>query len=307
MTDETFPKPLRCSDHLPALFGFGWSDRRTAYESRVNGVETEPPRPHRLDWFAFSEQQHYQYHEVYEGAKVRGRQKELTNPKYPWLRGRQDGQLPGKHVFEVKGVSQAARGGWGEPGSDEVPDLYEVQARGYMLLGNYKRCKFSVSFAGEPPVYFYLERDRGWDDLIIEVCEGFWNDHILKNDPPEYDFDANNVYAQVKRFRPDYEEGQVLIVEEDDPLYGWFEVEQECADLIARYSKTREFAQAHLLASAGTSQYLVFGGQCFERKKTKRAGYTVAPSESESFKRKKTPLKILEAIESRTLAIEEVM
>ena len=75
--------------------------------------------------------------EEYMDEKVVDRQAVLTDPARPWRLAHIDGRFDGHQVVEAKTAGMvflSSNHGWGEPGTDEVPDPYIVQGQHILSL-----------------------------------------------------------------------------------------------------------------------------------------------------------------------------
>lgn len=91
-----------------------------------------------------------------------------------------DGDVRG---LELKMPSTAR--GWGEPGTDAVPDYYVPQAA-WQLAAMAEWTDTVDVFAvleGKPRLY-HVRRDVELEGLLVEEMRRFWRDHVLTGRPP---------------------------------------------------------------------------------------------------------------------------
>jgi len=105
----------------------------------------------------------------------------IQSDKYPILLANLDGVTDDGRVLEIK-TARLARG-WGEPGTDEIPDYYATQCHHYMLVTGMERCDVAASIGGAPPCLYHLEADKSVSDIIIQECHAFW-DMVQNGTPP---------------------------------------------------------------------------------------------------------------------------
>lgn len=75
--------------------------------------------------------------EEYMDEKVQDRQAVLSDPVRPWRVAHIDGRFDGHQIVEAKTAGMvflSSNHGWGDPGTDEVPDPYIVQAQHILSL-----------------------------------------------------------------------------------------------------------------------------------------------------------------------------
>lgn len=94
--------------------------------------------------------------------------------------------LPGGDVrgLEIKMPSSAH--GWGEPGTDAVPDYYVPQVA-WQLAAMPEWTDTVDVFAvleGKPRLY-YVRRDVELEGLLVDEAHRFWRDHVVTGKPPE--------------------------------------------------------------------------------------------------------------------------
>lgn len=105
----------------------------------------------------------------------------------------------GADIVECK--STGIVDGWGEPGTDEVPDRVLIQCHAQMFcagaeLAHVARLlgRFGFSFS-----MFEVPMRRELAEIIEEAVGTFWNDHVLKDIPPEDSLPSLSLISKVKR------------------------------------------------------------------------------------------------------------
>ncbi len=105
----------------------------------------------------------------------------LTSAEHPFLRATPDGLVLAddqlapddpsnwSQGFEAKSVGWRMAHEWGEPGSDEVPTPFLLQAQQNMLVAGVDAWHLVASIGGAPPVVYAIERD---DELIAMIIDG---------------------------------------------------------------------------------------------------------------------------------------
>ena len=115
--------------------------------------------------------------EEYMDEKVVDRQAVLTDPVRPWRLAHIDGRFDGHQVVEAKTAGMvflSSNHGWGDPGTDEVPDPYIVQAQHILSLDPEAEIVWMpVLLRGVFTVY-RVPRNEEIIKSLIDAEEEFW-------------------------------------------------------------------------------------------------------------------------------------
>lgn len=84
---------------------------------------------------------------------------------------------------EVKAPGPHAESGWGEPGTDQVPQAYLAQAVFEMAVLDVERLDFAALLGGELRI-FPVKRNRRVEGHLIERALAFWHDHVEADKAP---------------------------------------------------------------------------------------------------------------------------
>lgn len=106
----------------------------------------------------------------------------LRHKDYPFILASLDGYTKDRRIVEIKTARN--RSGWGEPGTNEIPDYYALQVQHYMLVTGYEVCDVPASIAGSPPELYEVEADREIQEAIIEAASVFWQ-RVQDRNPPD--------------------------------------------------------------------------------------------------------------------------
>ena len=105
----------------------------------------------------------------------------LVHPEYDWMIGSLDG-LADDRVLEIK--TARSPNGWGEPGSDEIPDFYKIQVFHYMTVTKLSLADVAVLIGGNDFRIYEVPLDPELQQLIIEREVAFW-EMVKAGTPPE--------------------------------------------------------------------------------------------------------------------------
>jgi putative phage-type endonuclease len=117
------------------------------------------------------------------------------HPEKTFMIANIDRQIVGESaILECKNTMLSH--GWGDEGSDEIPDEYLLQVAHYTIVKNVDRAYIAVLIAGNSFRTYTYERNERLESTIISKEENFWNEHVLKRIPPPIQNieDAKNLY-----------------------------------------------------------------------------------------------------------------
>lgn len=122
-----------------------------------------------------------------EGHKIQRRNATLTHKSLPWMIANLDriivGDPRGPGVLEVKTAGRSD--GWGEEGTDQVPDQYLCQVAHYLAVTGYAWARLAVLIGGRDFRVYDLPRDEELIESLIEIEGRFWRDHVEAEIPPD--------------------------------------------------------------------------------------------------------------------------
>jgi len=133
------------------------------------------------DWGTRMEPTLRQFYSDTTGREVRLADKILFHKDYPCLLANLDGFTDDRRVVELK-TSRTGKG-WGEPGTNQVPDSYTLQVQHYMLVTGFPVADIVVSIGGALPVLYEIPEDLELQGMIVDAASAFWQ-RVLDGDPP---------------------------------------------------------------------------------------------------------------------------
>lgn len=171
------------SSDAPVIAGVSsWGDTRTLWAEKLDltapTIETDRMRWGRLLESAIAEA----YTET-TGRKVRKVHAVRRHRRHRFMLASLDRVTrTGKRIVEIK--TQGFRNDeWGEPGTDEVPDVYRVQVQHQMAVTGYDIADIPVLFGGSAFEVYTVERDERLIDALIKLEAVFWS-HVEQRIPP---------------------------------------------------------------------------------------------------------------------------
>lgn len=208
------------------------------------------------------------------GRVVRLPTETQRHPKAPFALCHPDGITDDRRLYE--GKTARYPDGWGEPGTDEVPQHYLIQVQHNLMVMGLDVADLAVLIGGQDFRIYEIPADRELQEAILDGEADFWR-HVERGEPPPVDCDAPGAIAVLKKLYPGTN-GQVIEATED--LEHWRRVLEEAAGNEKTYKGAVEAAKAHLLAAMGEAALLRFAdGKCFKRSLVKRKGYEVKATE----------------------------
>lgn len=165
----------------PAALGLSkWKTPLALYlEKRGELAPTEETEPMR--WGTRLEPIVRQEYSERTGQVVRVPEGLLRHPRYPWMFATLDGVTDSQRLVEIKTARTAE--GWGEPGTDEVPQAYLIQVQHYLAVTALAVADVAVLIGGQDFRLYEVPADRELQELVIEQEAEFWK-AVQEGTPP---------------------------------------------------------------------------------------------------------------------------
>lgn len=106
----------------------------------------------------------------------------LRDPRHPWRIGTVDGITEGGHVAECKCTRNGA--GWGEPGTDDIPEHIVIQVQHYMALTGLDVADVAVLIGGNDFRIYCVRLDPIAYGKITAAGAEFWQ-RVQDRNPPD--------------------------------------------------------------------------------------------------------------------------
>lgn len=205
--------------------------------------------------------------------------------EYPWMLCtidrtilRDDTNEPG--ILSIKNVAGFKKAQW----ADEPPVEYQVQIQHEFVVTGRRWGSFAVLFNGHDFGWYDVERNDRFCEHLIKQERLFWQ-RVLTQEPPEPGDPADSTAEALRRLYPG-ENGETIalpgeLIEEAEHLANLKHSVKVCAAEI-------EKIENKFRAAIGDATFGVLpSGVKFSLKTTKRAGYTVEPTEYRALRRLK--------------------
>lgn len=116
------------------------------------------------------------------GKKVYRVNETLIHPDYPFIRANIDRRVVGEDAgFEAKTASAYKAKEWAD---EEMPAEYIIQCQHYLAVTGKAYWYLACLIGGQKFIWKSIPRDEELIKQIIEAEVAFWNDFVLKKQPP---------------------------------------------------------------------------------------------------------------------------
>jgi putative phage-type endonuclease len=166
---------------------------------------------------------------------------------------------------------------WGDDGTDQVPDRVIIQSHVHMLCCEADVCHVAAFVGGRGFLLYHVNRDMDIIETITNTAIDFWNNHVLKDIPPE---NAEPSLQLVKRMK---REPNKTVQVDDELASAWLKANEELG--IAK--KKEEQAKAQFIAAIGDAEAATCTHGTFTYFETTRKGYVVKDTKFRTLRFKK--------------------
>ena len=197
----------------------------------------------------------------------------IVHPKYPWMACHPDGVTDSKRLLEVKTAGFAI--GWGEPGTDEIPEPYMIQVQHNMLVMGLEVADVAALINGNDLRFYEIPANPQLQQLIVDAEASFWNFVVTQTVPPP-DFNRADAVEVLRAMYPGTT-GEILHADA-----ATIQIRTE----IERYTQAEKDAKAakdgyraRMLDAMKDATFMEFpDGKKYRRSKVSRKGYSVEPT-----------------------------
>lgn len=177
----------------------------------------------------------------------------LRHPSHSFMLANLDGMTEDRRVVEIKTARVAQ--GWGEPGSDEVPQDYLLQVQHYMAVTGFDVADVAVLIGGSDFRLYEVPADRELQELLIDAEASFWR-NVEQGIPPE-----PVSYADMQtRFGRASREGTVEAESDPDVLVAVAKL-RAIRETMKTMEADEEAQQAVIMKALGENDTLTIAGQ----------------------------------------------
>ncbi len=218
------------------------------------------------------------------GRRVRRVNQTLYHPDYPWMLCHLDRIVVGGNGYALECKSTSIREGWGEEGTDQVPEPILVQCQHNLAVAGKQVMEVPVLINGSDWRLYSVPRDDEFIRLLVEREDRFMA--LVKNGtPPEPDFTHQTTSALLGRMYPGTN-GETI--ELPDEAYHWHKTFLGAKAQAKNYKAVADGIKAHLLHLMGEAAVgRLSDGSAYTRKLIKRRGCEVKETSYMDFRHKK--------------------
>jgi putative phage-type endonuclease len=106
----------------------------------------------------------------------------VRHPTIPWMLCTPDGGTDDKRLLEIK--TSRSNEGWGEPGTDQVPEHYLLQVQHSLIVTGFVVADVVLGVYGVEPAIYHVEADPELHEAIIDGEREFWR-YVESGEPPQ--------------------------------------------------------------------------------------------------------------------------
>lgn len=220
MDRETWLKARRTGlggSDVSAILGMNkWKSPIAVYLDKIGQAPEEELSSEAAYWGTKQESLVAEEFSLRTGLKIRKRNAILRHPKYPWMLANVDRLIVGQDEgLECKTASEYLKNEWKD---DQVPSAYLLQCQHYMSVCDFNAWWIAVLIGGNKFQYKRIERDEEIISLLIEKERDFWENHVLKQIPPEFDGSDVSTELLTKMYPESKPDSEIDLSSEADNL-----------------------------------------------------------------------------------------
>jgi putative phage-type endonuclease len=193
------------------------------------------------DWGKRLEPAIRQWYSDTTGRSVRLPDKIIYNEKHPFMLASIDGFTDDSRGVEIKTARSGK--GWGEPGTNEIPDYYAVQCHHYMIVTGFPVFDVPVSIMGDHPKLYEVPADKEIHEMIIDAEANFWQ-RVVDGNPP----DPVTYADAVARFGKAKSEGVVVA---DDKIISLVNDLKDSRNMVKTHEDYEEDIKTQIIIALG--------------------------------------------------------
>ena len=171
---------------VAAILGLSkWATPLSVYMQK-RGELSEQPENDAMRWGRYLEPAVRQAYADATGNEVRVLTDMIRHPAHDFMLANLDGfvmPVDGpRRVFEAKTARTAE--GWGEPGSDQIPQPYLLQVQHYLAVTGFIVADVAVLIGGSDFRIYEVPEDRELQEMLVDAEADFWA-RVQRGEPPE--------------------------------------------------------------------------------------------------------------------------
>jgi putative phage-type endonuclease len=233
---------------VAAILGLSrWKTPLAVYQEKRGEI---PPQPDSepMRWGRYLEPVVRQAYADETGREVRLPTELIRHPTHDFMIANIDGVVVDEErLFEAKTARSAD--GWGEPGTDQIPQAYLLQVQHYMKVTALPITDVAVLIGGSDFRLYEVRADHELQDMLVDAEREFWR-AVQAAEPPEPVSYADVIARWGRASRAD------LVMADDDTLRALLRLRDLKAER-ERIEQDEEAEKALVLKSLGECDTLV--------------------------------------------------
>ena len=171
---------------VAAILGLSkWKTPLQVYQEKRGEIGPQPDND-AMRWGRYLEPVVRQAYADATGHDVRVLDELVRHPVHDFMIANLDGFVAPvdgvKRIFEAKTARTAE--GWGEAGSDQIPQPYLLQVQHYMAVTNFCVADVAVLIGGSDFRIYEVPEDHELQQMLADAEAEFWQ-RVLRAEPPE--------------------------------------------------------------------------------------------------------------------------
>jgi len=142
--------------------------------------------PNPMEWGNIMEPVIIEHFERATGLNCTTGLETFVHPEYNYMRANIDAKVLGEDaLLECKTAGQFMANQWSNLGGDNIPEPYLLQCAYYAEVANVSKVYIAVLIGGNDFRIYDYNRNPALGKLILSKVTDFWENHVLKQIPPE--------------------------------------------------------------------------------------------------------------------------
>lgn len=167
---------------VAAILGLSpWKSPFQVYQEKRGEIPETPDNPAML-WGRNLESVIRQHYANVTSRQVNVVKDILVHPQHSFMLANVDGLTEDNRVLEIKTARTAQ--GWGEAGSDEIPQPYLLQVQHYLAVTSFKVADVAVLIGGSDFRLYEIAAEPDLQAMLIDLEKTFWQ-RVVTGEAPE--------------------------------------------------------------------------------------------------------------------------
>jgi len=221
----------------------GLDPYKSPFDVYVEKVGLKPDRPDNESMRQGRDLEQYVAERFVEatGKKVRRKNGILYHPEYPFILGNIDRWVVGEKAgLECKTTSVLNKARFHQ---GEFPPNYYVQCMHYMTITSAEKWYLAVLVLNKAFHVFEIQRDENEIQALIEAEKDFWENHVMKQIPPEPDGSEATSEIIKQLFPEAREKAEIALFGYEDKIQRYLDLETQVKDLEHERDKLKQELQ----------------------------------------------------------------